>query len=231
MRIKKLRALQILHTESEPGFDNLAQLAGAIACTPFAAISLIARDEQWCKALHGWKLNSIPRDKSPCALVVEHGSPIIVEDVKVDERLSARFPICPEIEIRFYAGFPIIIEDQAVGTLCVANTEPQQLTMEQIASLVMLANQVGHQLVIREQVAALETENRGRTRLRARIAHRHPAADRGRHPARPGYPVRAVRRAAATPMPAQVSGIRSWSPETLSRGDAPGHFVPARRTI
>ncbi|SVC36566.1 uncharacterized protein METZ01_LOCUS289420, partial [marine metagenome] len=159
MRIKKLRALQILHTESEPGFDNLAKLAGAIACTPLAAINLIARDEQWCKAHHGWMLDTIPRDESLCALVVEKGSPIIAEDVKLSKRLLPRTQFYPGNEIRFYAGFPVIVENQAVGTVCVANTQRQELTEEQINSLVMLANQVSHQLTIRERVAARKTEN------------------------------------------------------------------------
>jgi len=159
VRLKKLRALQILHTEPEPGFDNLARLAAAIACTPFAAISLIARDEQWCKAQHGWMLDSIPRDESLCALVVEKGSPIIAEDVKLYEHLLSRIQIYPVKEIQSYAGFPIIVENQAVGTVCVANTKRQDLTREQIDLLVMLANQVSHQLIIREKVTSLETEN------------------------------------------------------------------------
>ncbi|MCH2379511.1 MAG: hypothetical protein MK236_08840, partial [Pedosphaera sp.] len=46
-RIKTLRALQILHTDPELAFDNLAELAAAIAFAPFGAISLIARDEHW----------------------------------------------------------------------------------------------------------------------------------------------------------------------------------------
>ena len=158
-RLKTLRALQILHTDPELVFDNLAQLAAAITSAPFAAINLIARDEQWCKAQYGWMLDSIPRDKSPCALVVEKRAPIIAEDVKLDERLSARFPICPETEIRFYAGFPIFIKDQAVGTLCVASTELQKLTKEQANSLVLLSSQVSHQMAIRQRVAELDAEN------------------------------------------------------------------------
>ena len=158
-RLKKLRALQILRDVREPAFDNLAQLAATIARTPFAAISMTDRDEQWYKAQYGWALNSILRIHSPCALVAEGHSPIIVRDVKLDERLSSRTSFCSEKDIQFYAGFPIIVENQCIGTLCVANTERQDLTKEQINSLVILANQVSHQLVIGERVATLETEN------------------------------------------------------------------------
>ena len=158
-RLKKLRALQILHGDRDPAFDNLAKLAATIARTPFAAISITDRDEQWYKAQYGWTLNSIPRNQSPCALVVEGSSSIIVKDMKLDERLSSRTSFCSETDIQFYAGFLIIVENHSIGTLCVANTESQVLTKEQISSLTILANQVSYQMVIGERVETLETEN------------------------------------------------------------------------
>ena len=158
-RLNKLRALQILNTNPEPAFDNLAQVAAAIARSPFAAISLVDHDEQWYKALHGWTLDKIPNDQSPCALVVKNGSPIIAQDIKLDSQLSSRTFSAQGYNIRFYAGFPILFENQTVGALCVANTKSYQLTDEQTHSLELLADQVNLNLASRKHIIAIEDEN------------------------------------------------------------------------
>ena len=158
-RLNILRALQILHTDPEPAFDNLAQLAATIARAPFAAINLLDHNVQWCKAQLGWTLDGILRNQSPCTLVVENGSPIVAEDMTLDARLSSLTLLPQKFNVRSYAGFPIIFNNQPVGSLCVASTESYQLSAEQIRSLKLLANQASHNLAYRESTIALETEN------------------------------------------------------------------------
>ena len=157
-RQKTLNALQILNTDPEPAFDQLAQLAAHIAEAPFAAISFTGPNVQWCKAEYGWTLGTIPRDQSPCALSVERGSPLIVENAQKHGDIRHLSPIT-DGRIRFYAGFPFSANNQTVGALCVAGPEPQSLDDSQIELLESLAAQASVHLENRYQVNQLKEEN------------------------------------------------------------------------
>ena len=150
-RQKTLNALQILNTDPEPAFDQLAQLAAHITEAPYAAISFTGPNEQWCKAEYGWTLGAIPRDQSPCAISVERGSPLIVENAQKHEDIRHLAPVT-EDGIRFYAGFPFSANNQTVGALCVAGPESQSLDDSQIELLEGLAAQASLHLENRYQI-------------------------------------------------------------------------------
>ena len=125
---------------------------------PYAAISFTGPNEQWCKAEYGWTLGTIPRDQSPCAISVERGSPLIVENAQKHEDIRHLAPVT-EVGIRFYAGFPFSANNQTVGALCVAGPESQSLNDSQIELLEGLASQAGVHLENRYQINQLKEEN------------------------------------------------------------------------
>jgi PAS domain S-box-containing protein len=159
-RQKKLRALDLLRPEPEPALDNLARLAAEIARVPMAAISLTDSVTQFYKAKHNWKPDTLPRGQSPCAMVTGLGTAIIVEDLKEDERFSAPVQMGAGDELRFYAGFPLRVDEIAVGALCVAHTLPHSLDVAQLALLELLAKQAGLHLKSCETIHSLESEKR-----------------------------------------------------------------------
>ena len=157
-RQKTLNALQILHTDPEPVFDKLAQLAAHVAQVPFAAISFTGPNEQWRKAQYGWAPGSTPRDQSPCAISVERGTPIIAENALEHEAIRHLTPVT-EGDIRFYAGFPFSANNQTVGALCVASPNTHSLDDSQISLLEGLAIQAGSLAENRHQINLLKEEN------------------------------------------------------------------------
>ena len=157
-RQKTLNALQILHSDPEPVFDQLTQLAVHIAQVPFAAISFTGPNEQWCKAEYGWAPGSIPRDQSPCAISVERGTPIIAENALKHEDIRHLTPVT-EGGLRFYAGFPFSANNQTIGALCVAGPEVHSLNDSQISLLESLAAQAGVHVENRYQINLLKEEN------------------------------------------------------------------------
>ena len=157
-RQKTLNALQILHTDPEPVFDKLAQLAAHVAQVPFAAISFTGPNEQWRKAEYGWATGSTPRDQSPCAISVERGTPIIAENALEHEAIRHLTPVT-EGDIRFYAGFPFSANNQTVGALCVASPDTHSLNDSQISLLEGLAIQAGALAENRHQINLLKEEN------------------------------------------------------------------------
>jgi hypothetical protein len=65
-RLASLANLGILDTPPEERFDRLTRLAAAIFDVPTALVSLIDRDRQWFKSVHGLDVRETPREVSFC---------------------------------------------------------------------------------------------------------------------------------------------------------------------
>jgi adenylate cyclase len=85
-----------------------------------------------------------------------------VQDVLEDERFSDNTFVTSSPGVRFYAGAPLISSDgYKIGTLCVLDKKPRQLTTEQKNILESLARQVVAQMELRKQQRKLEELNVG----------------------------------------------------------------------
>ncbi|MBC7396191.1 MAG: GHKL domain-containing protein [Bdellovibrionales bacterium] len=141
-RLANLLDYQILDTSPERGFDDLAKLAGAIAEVPISLISLVDENRQWFKAKIGFAQTSTPRDFSFCSHAILTNEPTLVNDATQDVRFSDHPFVTQGPRIRFYAGFPLVSrEGHALGTLCVLDQVPRELTSTQINTLTLLARQ------------------------------------------------------------------------------------------
>ena len=66
------------------------------------------------------------RDAAFCAHVVYDREPMIVADTFLDARFADNPLVVNEPRIRFYAGYPLILDDGAcIGSLCVFDTRPR----------------------------------------------------------------------------------------------------------
>ncbi len=74
-RLEALRQYEILDTNAEEVFDDLARLAAYICQTPIAVISLIDHDRQWFKARLGLGPTETSRDCAFCAHANSKRSP------------------------------------------------------------------------------------------------------------------------------------------------------------
>lgn len=150
-RLLALRRFHILDTLREQSFDDLAQLAKLICNTSMALITLIDEDRQWFKSCLGMEGTETPRDLAFCAhAIINPEQLLIVEDARADLRFYDHPAVTGEPYIRFYAGAPLITDEgDALGTLCVVDTEPRQLTQLQLDTLTLLARQVMQLLQLR----------------------------------------------------------------------------------
>lgn len=149
-RLSALARYAILDTPAEADFDDFTILAAQICDVPVALISLVDRDRQWFKSALGVDARETPRDISFCGHALHQPEILEVPDALKDARFADNPLVTGEKGIRFYAGAPLITPSgHAIGTLCVIDHRPRQLTDAQRASLASLARQLVRALEFR----------------------------------------------------------------------------------
>src|SRR5215472_5935170 len=136
-RLASLHECDILDTPPEPLFDSLTALAAQVCEMPVAQLSLIDRQRQWFKSLHGLSgMSQTPRDVAFCAHTILGGEILEVPDAQQDPRFHDNSLVAEEPRIRFYAGMPLRDgRGFGLGALCVMDYQPRQLTASQRLAL------------------------------------------------------------------------------------------------
>ena len=157
-RLDALHAYQILDSLPESQYQDVAELASIICGTPISVISLVDRDRQWFKAKTGVDATETGRDIAFCAhALLEPEELLVVPDAMRDPRFADNPLVTGEMQIRFYAGAPLRTQDGlALGTLCVIDRTPRELTSTQARALSALSRQVMSHLELRQKMVQLE---------------------------------------------------------------------------
>ena len=155
-RLAALRRYDILDTPPEAAFDDLTRLAANLCGTGISLIARVDEHRQWFKARHGTEMTESPRDAAFCAHAILQADLLVVEDTHADERFAGNPFVTGTPNIRFYAGAPLTTpEGLHLGTLCVIDREPRQLTPQQAEALKILAQQVMTHLELRRHLVQL----------------------------------------------------------------------------
>ena len=169
-RLASVQASGLLDTPPEESFDEITALAARICGTPVAMVSILDRDRQWFKSKYGTQDSETPRSVAFCNYPVAERHFTQVTDATKDVRFTGNPLVVGDQHIRFYAGAPLIGADgHAVGTLCVLDVVPHQLTEDQVNALKMLARQVVREIQMRRQLVELQTLVRERDDAQQKI--------------------------------------------------------------
>ena len=169
-RLAALYRYQILDTAAESVYDDITELAMHICNTPVAAIALIDKDREWYKSRIGVSDEQAGRDISFCAHTILGKDLLVIPDTLKDVRFFDNPYVTDEPPLRFYAAAPLITPDGYVlGTLCVMDHVPRELSVEQQGMLKLLAHQVVSLLEQRKAHLELDVTD---------LSRQHPGAAR-----------------------------------------------------
>jgi signal transduction histidine kinase len=179
-RLKTLKQYQNINTELEIPFDDIAELAAEACDVPIALITFIGEHTQWFLAKYGSDEQEVSRREAFCDhVIVNPYKSLIVNDLLLDNRFVNHPQVVGGSKYRFYAGVPITTQEgYAIGTLCVKDFKPKDLSKVQIKMLKIFANQIMTQLELSRKVfqlekthEQLETANKELSRFAYVVAH------------------------------------------------------------
>lgn len=165
-RLETLKSYEVLDTAAEADFDDIVALASKICDAPISLISLVDADRQWFKARKGFEPPETTLDKSVCSHAILEEGVFQIADMAADPRTADNPLHTAPGGVQFYAGANLIAPNGLpLGTLCVLDTQPRELTDFQKEALQTLSRQVMMQLELRKKIRAEEA-------LRAEMDHR-----------------------------------------------------------
>lgn len=138
----------VLDTAREDRYDRLVRLAQRIFEVPMVAVAFIDTHRSWVKAEVGLEtVQNVPREEVFCHYTVQRDETVVVADAAADPDFAHLPVVTGAPHIRFYAGHPLRTRGgHPVGTLCVMDTAPRQLTQRERELLVELASWVEREL-------------------------------------------------------------------------------------
>lgn len=142
-RQRAVEKYQLLDTLPEQIFDNITSLMSFICDVPISLITLLDKDRNFLKSHHGVPFNESPRSISFCGHTINQKESImVVQDARLDERFLDN-PLVTDYQAVFYAGVPLVDPDgYRLGTLCVYDHKPRELSEKQIEALQNMSKQV-----------------------------------------------------------------------------------------
>jgi signal transduction histidine kinase/CheY-like chemotaxis protein len=153
-RLEYLRSLRILDTEREQQFDDIAALASSLFEMPIVLITFVDQNRIWFKSKIGLMATEVSRGSWFCEDAMLQEETFIVPDAVKDKRFQNNPIVVSGPKVRFYAGAPLPIKDgESIGTLCILDTKPRELTSQQQDILKALSKQVAAHLESRRNLS------------------------------------------------------------------------------
>jgi len=150
-RLAAVRRYEILDTPRDGAFERITRIATLVLDVPIAIITIVDHDRIWFKSAQGLEgVEQIDRVPGLCASAILSDDLYLVRDAKVDPRTLANPLVAGEFGLRFYAAAPLQTHDgYNLGTMCVIDRDPRELTEEHVRVLEDLAALVIDELELR----------------------------------------------------------------------------------
>jgi GAF domain-containing protein len=163
---QQIHPVDLFDGPEEGLFDRIATDLARSFDAPIALITAADGEKHFWEARCGLpedspSVSAADRGLSICNTVISSESMLIFEDIEQSNEALAADPSLKERGIRFYAGFPLRAHHgQVIGSLCVLDTRPRQVTEQQKEALASVAEAVMMAIELRDTMAAVEAPER-----------------------------------------------------------------------
>lgn len=158
-RNEAVTSYRIMDSPPEIAFNEIGELAAQICGCNVSYVSFIQEERFWFKAKYGLAADftGCPRELAFCSITV-CGSELVISPNLLEDPRYRDFPfVVNEPHMRFYCAMPLITpEGYALGTICVMDFVPRDLTIEQKEALRRLAQQLVSLLEHRRRIVELD---------------------------------------------------------------------------
>jgi len=175
-----VRSYRIMDTPPDIALDEINELAAQICGCPVAYISFIEDDRFWFKSKYGLPddFEGCPREIAFCSVTVCGFELVHTADLTADETFKDFHFVINDPQFRFYCSMPLVTPDgYSVGTICVMDFEPRELSQEQREGLKRLSQQTIAQLEHRRRIIELDETVRELSEAHAALSKEKSRAD------------------------------------------------------
>lgn len=127
-RLGLLRATGLLEGGIHPAFEALVRMAAALTDSAVALITLADGGTLWAVARSGTSSRQYVLAESPCGQVLRDRAEVAVPNLHADPRFAALASLARADTWQSYLGVPLVVEGQAMGSICVMNGAPRAWT-------------------------------------------------------------------------------------------------------
>ena len=138
-RLANLYSYHIVDSDRADIFKHITALATHGFEVPIACVSLVDEDCVWLQSPQGGLPPRVDRIPGLCVTAIEQNDVHYLKDASLDPR-SCENPSVVDGGVRFYAGKSLTTaEGYNIGTICVMNTEPREITERETRFLELLS--------------------------------------------------------------------------------------------
>jgi GAF domain-containing protein len=150
-RLAALAPYRVLGTAPDAVFDEVVRLTAKLFDVPIALVSLVDEGSVWFKANFGLAgIERVERAESICSVAILQEETTVYSDLQTDPCTLTKPGVAEALQMRFYAGHPLRTASQhAIGSLCLIDRKPRQLSPVEQLRLQELAEVVTQLLHLR----------------------------------------------------------------------------------
>lgn len=144
-RLDVVKRYRELESSWHNDLQEIVLLASEICDVPIALLSIVDEKNQIFISRHGIDITGTEREIAFCNQTILQNDVMIVPDAEKDALFSSNPLVKGDPHIRFYAGASLTTNDgYNIGSLCVIDKKPRQLSERQTSCLQALSKQAMH---------------------------------------------------------------------------------------
>lgn len=148
-----------LNQTTDETLDNLVSSIAQLFDVPVAMTAIAQKGNFVFQSRYGLDTATSPLEDALCVLVLNEEKQVVIPDLLEDKRYTESHFAEKRPGLRFYAGTPLVIEDVVIGSVCLIDTKPRQLTEQQCTTLHQLSSFISDHIALKRAHYQLQNEH------------------------------------------------------------------------